>query len=763
MATSKLRIRAVVLVCLLLYAVGALPRVLDLRDRVIQPDEVHWVLRADDIVARYRAGHWSQLTSNINHPGILPALVMGASQVVGKRVAMHGGAHSVEESDYDPLYSSRLGITLTASLIFPLVFLGGRLIFGDGAAIAAAVLLAFDPNYIYQSQMAHLDAVMAIFVLLTVFFYLWADWTSRDRLKLLAGLFWGMSIATKPTSAVVLIALVVFQFIRARGLLEKRPASWRFVGWYDIGAVAVAHLFLIASYTKLWHTNSSFVWRVGIDSAFASFLYSAGKMLKSHWYLAVGSAFLAAGLIVSARREWSKPDGPAPWPLTLHLKLIAAAAAMLFALWPLRPDIYENVALYWMWAFGLSGESHHGYGYTWTPPPGGYFGLLARQLPLIAFLGLAASLCCVAAFYRRGRPDRDRRKVQFIVLAFLISLLWMILLGVSSKQNVRYILSCFPLLYLCVGYGLLATARKAADLFGKEQAAFRILLLAALIAGHVGSMLSWRPHYGLYRNPLSGGLALATERNESVPPVGIKEAIDFLRDKAQAHGNDLRVMLLGDEYIAKKTERLHYGRDQSKLVFIGAGALGNAEYVLVFPAFQSAWEEWKAQHPSLEFPEVFAFRFKGASLVRVYQVPLPDYSTPLKIKIRKSPKHTGDHRRYGEKGPWTVVGIPGENEKGYILHGQFFRFAPGRYRIRFPLGLPSGVEFDLTEEPNIPVVKVEASQKCTRIVRRRDLSAAGLTDIDLICEPDKYVRSHVRVYWWATTPIAMAAPSAVEE
>ena len=317
-------------------------------------------------------------------------------------------------------------------------------------------------------------------------------------------------------------------------------------------------------------------------------------------------------------------------------------------------------------------------------------------------------------------------------------------------------------MYLCIGFGTVYLIDKFAALSGSSRLQLKAAGLTVLVVGQVWSIYGWRPHYGLYRNPFSGGLAHAVERKESVPPAGIKEAVDFLRERAKEHGNDLRVMLLGDEYIAKKTERLHYGRDESRLVFIGAGALGNAEYVLVFPAFQKAWTEWKAEHPELHFPEVYAYRFKGAPLVRVYSVPLPDYSEPLEINIRRSPKHTGDHRRYGQGGPWTVIGVPEVNDKGYLIHGQFFRFAPGTYEVTFPVGLPYGLNFDLSQDPDRPVLKLEASQKCTRVVYRKDLVPGRLTDITLTCSPDKYVRSHVRAYWWATTPVAIAGPRAIK-
>ena len=579
-------------------------------------------------------------------------------------------------------------------------------------------------------------------------------------MKLVAGLFWGLALATKPTSAVVVIALVLFQFCRARGWIERRTPTWRFLSWYDVAAVGTAQLLLVAVYTKLWHTNSSYVWRVGIHSQFASFLYTEGIALRDNWAIVLGAGLAAVFMGWSARRDVKKSDA-AFWPLSIHLKIIFAILALLLALWPLRPDVYENLALYWMWAFGLSGESHHGYGYTWTPPPGGYFGLLGRQLPLVVFVGLLSSAVWLITFYRQRRERSKERAAQFLMYSIALIVLWLVLLGVSSKQNVRYILSCFPPLYLCVGFGLIIFVRTVAALSRQDTNLFKAGLLSAIVAGQAWTVYGWRPHYGLYRNPFSGGLAYAVARKESVPPVGIKEAVDFLRSRAKEHGNDLRVMLLGDEYIAKKTERLHYGRDESTLIFIGAGALGNAEYVLVFPAFQKAWEEWRGHHPELEFPEVFAFTWHEAPLVRIYSVPLPDYRKPLRIKIRKSPKHTGNHERYGEGGRWTVVGIPGENKKGYLLHGQFFRFAPGKYEITFPVGLPYGSEFDLSQEAELPVVKLEASQKCTRVVRRSDLKPGKLTDIKLNCEPDKYVRSHVRAYWWGTTPVALAGPSAV--
>lgn len=752
---------SVVFISIALYCLGLGPRLADLRERVIQPDEVHWVLRADDLVQRLKARNYSVVTSNINHPGIPPALIMAASQIAGQKLAARSSGGAVDHSNYDPLLASRAGVTAAACLIFPLLFILARPIIGEAAAGLAAALLAIDPNYIYHSQMAHLDAVLAIFVLLTVFTYLRADWERSLRLKLLSGLFWGCALATKPTSAVVVIALVLFQFLRARGLIERRAPQWRFIGWSDAAAVGAAHLVLIGTYTKLWHTNSSYVWRVGIHSAAADFLYQGGMVLRDYWGLCAAAGLLAVVLLFSACSSASRAEKQ--WPIAAHVKLAAGVLCLLFSLWPLRPAIYENTLLYWLWAFGLSGETHRGYGYTWTPPPGGYFGLLVRELPLLTLIGAALSVLWLVDFFKRGRPADEERPAQLISYAMLLTLLWLALLGVSSKQNVRYILSCYPWIYICAAVGLTAAVRWALQRLGAKNQACAVGVLGVLFVIQSLSVLAWRPHYGLFRNSLSGGLAHAVAREEAVPPAGIREAVDFLRAKSAQHGNDLRVMLLGDEFTAKKTEMLFHKERKSKLHFIGASAIGNAEFVLVFPAFQRVWQSWRAEHPELEFKEVFSYSFRGAKLVRIYEVPLPDYSRPLEINIKRSPKHTGYHRRYGDGGPWTAVGIPGENKKGYLMHGQFFRFAPGTYSITFPLGLPFGSNFDLSSEPEKAVAKLEVSKKCARIVRRGELSAGAMSGITLSCSPDRYVRAHVRVYWWGTTPLAVGSPSAVEQ
>lgn len=128
------------------------------------------------------------------------------------------GSGIIEENGSDKvLFWSRLPLIFVSTLGGLLLYLFGRELVGEIAALGALVLYAFDPTIIAHSFLVTTDVGMAVLTLL----FLWALWNYLQRpgwvRLLLSGLALGLALSSK-FSAVFLIAV--------GGLLSMAALRW---------------------------------------------------------------------------------------------------------------------------------------------------------------------------------------------------------------------------------------------------------------------------------------------------------------------------------------------------------------------------------------------------------------------------------------------------------------------------------------------------------------------------------------------------------
>ncbi|MBN1866623.1 glycosyltransferase family 39 protein [Candidatus Sumerlaeota bacterium] len=140
--------RAVVYV---LFFLAAIPRLADLGGKSFWVDEAHGVCRnlgpLRDITARCMRAHEAPLREYVLHFAVLARSDARSGPLPGR------GAEA----------ASRLLPAIAGSLTVPLVFLIGRLLFGQTPGLLAALLLLVHPWHVLHSQDARMHAVVLFF------------------------------------------------------------------------------------------------------------------------------------------------------------------------------------------------------------------------------------------------------------------------------------------------------------------------------------------------------------------------------------------------------------------------------------------------------------------------------------------------------------------------------------------------------------------------------------------------------------------------
>ncbi len=251
-----------------------------------QTDELLWLKRSATLLEKIPE-QWTSATSHLGHPGIPATLVMAAGQFAQRSLPAFLKDRFPQECQ-DKLSASRISLALLSSLVAPVLYVFLLPLVGVAGAFLAALLISFDVRLISLSQIAHLDALLVLLVLLCVFCYRKALLLGDHLLwKILAGVFWGLCIATKPTTIVLLPAF--FSYRAYLRLFPEREAKRRpsFVSWSDFGALVVAHITFALLYTRFWEHLSAYRQRLGVRAYLAGWFWRRGQDLQAEPTLAV--------------------------------------------------------------------------------------------------------------------------------------------------------------------------------------------------------------------------------------------------------------------------------------------------------------------------------------------------------------------------------------------------------------------------------------------------------------------------------------------
>ncbi len=729
-----------ILVCLL---VSAGFRFYGLGEAAIQPDERIWVVRSAKVLTMLREDP-RRLTTHLGHPGVPPGLLMAGAQLLNEKAQKRWGITAEDPRHLSRLEVSRMAIASVSSLIAPLILIAGMSLFGLWPALLAAMLVAMDPRLLGYSRMAHLDAILTLLTAASVLLYAAGVTRGKPWLKLTAGAFWGLAIATKPTAGVLVVCFFIYRILRVLLLRSgKRTGEKGLLGWSDGGAVLVGHLVFALIYTRLWDHRGDYRVRLNVQVRAAKWFWQTGRYLQQHIFLV---AIIAAVTVICMASLWYSRRRRMPGLVKFGASCTAIFGPVVLAL-AAFPQVFENFARYWKWASGLSGESHMSFGHLKPPTTHGYADLAFSELPLICLAGLA--LAAVFIFPRIIR--RKAGEYEFLVLFMLTAAFcWLAVLNISSKQTWRYALPIVPLLYLAAAAGWIELlSRLKMRLQGRPGAAAYAGCLAALMGVQFHQTASWYPHYDIFFNRISGGLPGALKRGQGFPFVGQREAVEWLLAKAEKRKRPLyTTVFVGANDLDSAVYRWLGPAGKEKLKF-GFFSREGSDYVLHFVSHEnmapsSGWSDVLNSSPE------FVYSFHGTPLLKIFKMPLRDYGEEKSIKASQAFRHTG-RVEFDEAGSGVLFSAarPERDVEGTLLFTEGLRMPKGRYRVGI------GVKLLQPAKPGTPAVRLALGPECIREISADELSPF-VKEFELLCSFDRAGRHAPIVWWYGSAAVAVS-------
>jgi hypothetical protein len=242
-------------------------------------------------IERYRAGDFA---ANAEHPMLMKLTMWGsvAAADAWNRLAPFEQRVSLEAA-------IRLPNAIAGAAITLVLFGVAQLLFGDGVALVASLLWAFDVNAIAINRVGKEDTFLLFFFLLAVWFYERAkrhgavDPGGAQRWYTASGAAFGLMLASKYMPQYLGI-YALFNTVTGKNPGANKPTPRKYYG-------AMVAAFLAGNVVAM----SPDTWRYCID-------YVQGGMLAHHGYLYAGQLYLA-----------NIPVSPLGVPAGYYLRLLA--------------------------------------------------------------------------------------------------------------------------------------------------------------------------------------------------------------------------------------------------------------------------------------------------------------------------------------------------------------------------------------------------------------------------------------------------------
>ena len=199
--------------CLLLYLVALLPRLLHLSGTTVYPDEITWMVKGKEFI--YALGHlnlnyfsnaWWQNTHDAYAIGIPLVFVNGLSHV------LFAGAGKFSLHLFSDIIASRLPGVFIGPLTIPLIYLFGRRFTGKSIGIIAALAYAGSPIAMGLDLWVIHDSFLTLFSFLGIYSFLVAGKTSKH--SFLPGFWLALAFLTKPLGLLVVVPWLVLFLIK---------------------------------------------------------------------------------------------------------------------------------------------------------------------------------------------------------------------------------------------------------------------------------------------------------------------------------------------------------------------------------------------------------------------------------------------------------------------------------------------------------------------------------------------------------------------
>ena len=486
---------------LFLILLTFLPRVLSL-SRHWASDETKWLLRSRDFFSALQNRQFGK-TYITHHPGIMTCWL--GTVAIWSKYQRDPAFRSWMDSDRyispEMLADIRLPIALmTGSLIFAAGFLIYRL-FGRATAGLGVLFLAVEPFLLSESRRAHTDALMSLFLFLSLLLWLCylESESSRRRDLILSGICFTFACLTKSLAAGFILFLPILF-----GWYIERGVSWVKLIWSALLWVMSATLTIILAWPYLW-TIKFTPWNIPMFP-----ILFGGCSALLFWSSKKLSMQIAPSL---TRREF----------LILGYSLLMVVLPVLYAVNTIVGGMY--------WALTEA---------NWVPTlflgdirynPGMFY------FPVMWFVWstpLTFPLIGTAIYIAWQRRYHAQKSFRIIIVLGGFVLFYLIGLSLIEKKISRYIVVFLPVVSLLTALGIV----QVAGLFKRKR--LRFLLIVGIVVIQIAPILGLHPDYRTYHYPFLSKEWVA-ENASSITGAGLSLAADYLN--ALTNAEHLRVRL----------------------------------------------------------------------------------------------------------------------------------------------------------------------------------------------------------------------------
>lgn len=455
---------------LAIFLAAFVPRVLAL-DAYVAPDEGKWVYRSAHFLQAFLSGNLAQMTSVAATPEVevlapaVPTMWSGALGLAAKywlgsdpkpATLLTYLAAVPDKTEKIPLefypWTRFPTVLLTSLAVLAIYFLLSKLV-GSGAALLAALLLAFDPFFIGLSRVIHHDALVSIFIVLSLLALLVyssqaevekAGSKSRLTWLIVSGVAGGLALLTKPTA--LYLALFVGLFLLFEPGLPRRASDWPrvMVAGLIWGCVA------LATFVILWPA----LWVAPLATLSGLLARSASAVSENNNYSLIPAA-------TTPLPELGFLFYPVNWLFKTTLPVLIGLMALIVGL--------------------MRGWFEHGRMNGSANEPNNPFAI--RHSPFTIHHSLT------------------RWTTQWLAL---FSLLFYLLLLPADTRDIRYFLPAALILQILAAIGIVALAsRIQLSAFSFHVSRFSLLIFLVLI--QLALTLIYAPYFVDYLNPVVGG------------------------------------------------------------------------------------------------------------------------------------------------------------------------------------------------------------------------------------------------------------------
>lgn len=275
------KIFAVVVFCLL-FLVTRLPF---LGYDEINPDAVNWHFRSEQFIVGLKSGDLLK-TYQHYHPGVTLMWTMGVPIELYRQINPQDRIYT--ENNFILQHQIAKYSVVGLQLVLTLVLIYGlKELFGLKKALISVALFTFEPWFLGNSRLLHMDTLLALFMILALVYSFLSVKKKSTKYLIVAGMFAGLSFLTKSVGLLsfltVPLILITDRFVNKRYDL-KLKAYFSRTGIFLLFAVTT----IFISFPALW-VNPKFV---------LSDIYNEGLRIgtrRGHEQVILGEAVDVAG------------------------------------------------------------------------------------------------------------------------------------------------------------------------------------------------------------------------------------------------------------------------------------------------------------------------------------------------------------------------------------------------------------------------------------------------------------------------------------